>query len=477
MEIGNAKLAFGLAVKVFDDMLKALHERDVLPRELEMEEEVTIVDQLKATVFLLVEFDPPEFGLHFDPETSNPYTRLDLRGRITPRIGFAGKTSPNLFTIDFSMGIKLAFILFPRGGRAPLVGLDYAGVEYVSDPLEVNFVERYLQTEKVQNALEIVKLDVLTPVVNVLKEACYFNTPIDQKPSNQLFPVRMQLMAGEGSSKDAIGLFIGLPGMDMLVGNIPSIVPSYSELVMHISDEIADKMKENGKNKLENFIKGFSSTLEVSKFELSIDDDQIDIEAKITENATDSSGTISGYFHFRHVPGMETMFMDGSNIDIDIELPWWMDLLAFLIPPIDDAIRYVEQEVPDLLQKTVTVMINGVLGKIKKALTFDDLALEGAPVAIYTHDIALENNSITAYIQILIQPIAEHLKSASYSTVLNHFVFYTLESGRKFYREDLARFMGQGLIIVPGYHPVKGTYLRANPDNKEKNNLTYRWGR
>ena len=56
-------------------------------------------------------------------------------------------------------------------------------------------------------------------------------------------------------------------------------------------------------------------------------------------------------------------------------------------------------------------------------------------------------------------------------------MIFNLESGRRFATEDLAKFMRQGLVTVPGYHEVGEKYIRANPDETERNNLLENFGR
>lgn len=476
MDIGNAKLAFGLSIKLFDDILKGLHEKNVIPQQIELEQGINIVDQVNARIFLNVNLDPPNFYL--DTQSADePYTRLEISGRVTPKIAFADEISPDLFTIDFYAAVRLNINLRKITGMAPVITLEYGGAVYMSDPFEKKFIDDIFNTAEIKNAIESIQLDVLKPVINGLSEIYYFGKPQSERPRIDIFPVTMQLEYGTGNHTPAITLFIGTPDTTMNIESIgASIVPTYSEFMIHVGQELIERVKEKGKAKIEEMIKSFSS-VELTNYVFEVNNNQVDISARIDETETGSYATMDGYFHFRHVPGMETMFIDGSQVRVDVELPWWLDFIAFFVDDLEDAIRYAEQDVPDIMQDTVKTLVNDFMAKLDDSLQLEGLEFEGVPIEVYPQEIALHNNSITANIQILIQPRTEYLKNASYGKRLKKFIYFELESGRKYYVEDLAKFMEKGLITIPNYHQVGGKYLRANPDGKDDNNLEYVWGR
>lgn len=476
MDIGNAKLAFGLSINLFDDILKGLHAKNVFPKQLEVEQEINIIDKLNATIFLTVDNDPPNFYL--DTQTAGePYTRLEISGRVTPKIAFAGETSPDLFTIEFSAAVRVNIKLRKITGMAPVIFLEYGGAVFMSDPFEKKFIDDIFNKEEVKRAIESVQLDVLKPIIEGLSDVYYFGKPESERPRIDIFPVAMQLQYSNGINAPAITLFIGTPDDPMNKDAFGvSILPGYSEFMMHVGPELIERVKEKGKAKIEEMIKSYSS-VNLTNYTLEINNNQVDISARIDESNTGSYANMSGYFHFKHVPGMEVMFMDGSKVKVDVELPWWLDFIAFFVDDLGDAIRYAEQDVPDIMQDTIKVFVNDFMKKLDDSLQLEDLEFEGVPIEVYPQEIVLEDNSITANIQILIQPRTEHLKSASYGKLLDKFIYFELESGRKYYVEDLAKFMQKGLITIPGYHQVGGRYLRANPDSKESNNLERLYGR
>ena len=73
--------------------------------------------------------------------------------------------------------------------------------------------------------------------------------------------------------------------------------------------------------------------------------------------------------------------------------------------------------------------------------------------------------------QVLVSARTMRLVSGEYSKKLRRFVIFELEDGRRFRAQELARLMATGKITVPGFHQVRQSYLRANPDDAEANNL------
>lgn len=478
MDIGNAKIAFGISFKMIDDMLKAFHHKNVFPQKLDFDHEIEIMQNITATVHIMVDIHQPHYNMHLPDDGLNPYGLLHLSGDARFQITFAGETSPELFTIPFSTGVRLTPDLRHKDGVAPFVRLHYEGVDYVSEPFATSFVSNIMNSSEIQGVLDEFKLDVVEPIIDALETVYYFNDPPDQKPGPDDYNVQLKLMQKHSGHTEAIGLFVNLPGS--LLDNIPaqSIVPKKSEVMMHIPPGMIQIMVDRGKNKLQDWIEDFSDTIKVTELSLSLDDNRIVVNGKVKETTTDSKGSIKGSLYIRHMPGKSKIILDGTEIDLDIDLPWWLDALAFLIPPlgfmIDAAVNIAEQQVPDLAQKTAQNLINGTLGKI----TLENLSVEGVPFEIYPDTIELEDNAITLNIQVLFWPLTENLARADYAPIFERFVMFHLETGRRYMTSDLARLMEKGMVNIPGYHQVGGKYIRSNPDTTSANNLLERfeWG-
>jgi hypothetical protein len=77
--------------------------------------------------------------------------------------------------------------------------------------------------------------------------------------------------------------------------------------------------------------------------------------------------------------------------------------------------------------------------------------------------------------QVFVSPIEDDVFSAHYSDALRRFELFRLASGRKLRARELARLVRAGKLVLPGFHEVAGTYLRANPDDTRANNLLQRF--
>ena len=74
-----------------------------------------------------------------------------------------------------------------------------------------------------------------------------------------------------------------------------------------------------------------------------------------------------------------------------------------------------------------------------------------------------------------VTPLALRLEGVMMSDVpfelLRQPIELELEDGRRFRAQELARLIKAGKVIVPGFHQVGESYIRANPDDVEANNL------
>jgi hypothetical protein len=481
MDIGNAKLAFGLSIKLFDDILKGLYDKNVFPNRLFFDQEIELLEGLPATVHVTATLDRPTFGMHTAPGSGTPFTRLDLSGVVSAQITIAGQTSPELFQIPLNAKVGLDLVLKPRSGKAPLIGLAYSGVKSVQAPLQAKYVDDLFATPQVAAILDNLQLDVLTPIIETLEDVYFFGTSAGQKPARDAYPILLALMKARPQYAAAIGLLIDIPPSTINVTTVPSFVPRSAEFLAHIGPAMTDLMVQRGADEVRAWLRKKSKDLKVTDIGLTLENNRVDVHGTVEHKPTGAEGHLSGAFTFRHGPGSPVMYLVGSDIDIDIDLPWWVTLVSILVPPVGfliySAENLVENDVPDIAQKRIAAMINNLLSNLASAVNFDGLSIEGLPIEVYPDRIELDDNAVTAEIQILAYPLIEGLKRADYSKLFRRFVMFHLATGRRYMTEDLAEFMAKGLVIVPEYHEVGGQYIRANPDNIEANNLLKRFGR
>ncbi len=485
MEIGNAKLALGVSLKLFNDVVVSLHQRNVQLRHVSIEEEIPLIEKIKAKIRMDFDIDPPALEYENQGANKEPVLLLNIVGKAKPKVTFAGKTSDVLFEIPFWASAIFKFVLRqPDPAKPPLLGLDFLGVKNVSEPFNDALINRLITETDYVAKIEEFQLDIFEPIISGI-EAVYFADPLDVNntplPAHGLYPVKLRHMYGGSGTVDAVGIFFGLPDKSLQVGLVPSFVPSGSEIYIHVGEGMLQSMVDKFKGDLQTWIESQSSSVELSKLTLKIQDNAISVSGNITETSIDATGSIKGKFHFRHVPGLKKIILDGSDIDIDIDLPWWMDLLAVLIPPLGmavyTAVDYVEDTVPEIGQKMIGKMFNGMMDRLAESINTENLSVGGIPIEVYPDQILLDDNALSIKLQILIQPITETITRADYGKLFGRFIYFYLESGRQFRTEDLVRFMNMNLIEVPGYHVSAGKYIRSNPDNTSGNNLFERWGR
>lgn len=459
MNIGNSKLAFGVSLKLFDDLIKSLHQRNVGLRRVSFEEELTILEKLNATIHVTVDIDEPELEYESQGANQEPIILIHLGGKVKPSITFAGQTSDTLFEIPFSASAMLKVaIRQPDPAKAPKLGLNYLGVKYVSDPLDDKFVNDLFNETEYVKLIEDFQLDIFEPVISAM-EAVYYADPLDvddsQLPSHGAYPILLRHMHSQSGTINAIGIFFQLPYETIDVGLVPSFVPKGSEIFVHVSAGMIQSMVDKFKGEIQTWLEGFADSLKVNWINLTIQNNAIAVSGKVTETETDSTGTVSGKFHFNHRPGLKKIILDGSDIDIDIDLPWWADLLLVIAFPIGivvySAINYVEDKVPNIGQKMIGDMFNDMMDNLANSINLEGLSVGGIPVEVYPDTIKLDDNALSMKIQVLIQPITETIVWADYGKILGKFMYFHLASGRQYRTEDLIRFMEMGLIKVPDF--------------------------
>jgi hypothetical protein len=460
-----------MAVKVFDDFLKDLHRRKRIPQTMRLEQEVEILSGMPIKGIVNLVLEPPEFRMHF-LDNGEPYTRLNLSGHVEITVASPNVESPPLYSIPFYIGIKVDLTLKYPAGKAPILGMNYGGIETVTDPFTPEFIDQNLSGTDIIKLIEEIEMDVVEPIVQALETIYYFDAAANQKPSHDQYPALLRLMPHHAGHFDAIGLFVDIPGSGLSVSYVDSFVPKSSDLTLWFTDSLVQLMVQKGKSELEEWISGFPGGLEVKKLELALDNNRILVDGKIVSHEYDAEGTIKGPIYFTHQPGNMYMHID-SDLDIDLDLPWWADILVFLTGSTD----LVHEKIPNMGQKMAEGMANNMLKKVSAAINLEGISIDGIPVEIYPDRLTLDDNCIKAFVHIYTYPHTETIVRADFSKLRGKFMMYHLESGRRFWAPDLARLVHQGFIITPGYHAVGSEYMRANPDSSEANNLLERFGR
>ena len=125
---------------------------------------------------------------------------------------------------------------------------------------------------------------------------------------------------------------------------------------------------------------------------------------------------------------------------------------------------------PNFLRDSLAASLGAELSLLAEALD-DDTPVGQLRIDSTPDSVQVAQGNMVFVAQILVVPLSAMLVAAEYSKKLRRFAIFELEGGRRFRAQELARLMASGKITVPGFHQVNSSYIRANPDDAEANNL------
>ena len=475
MSLLNSKVYIGLSTKMFDDLFKAYYVKQGFS-EFKVDKEIQLVestDALPVTGHLEGRMKRPEFSIR-ERANGSYYTALGIKGNVDLKISSPTAESPILHTFKIAADVIVNIVLKPQGNnKADKIGLEFGGLENVVSPLGREQVQDMVDQSGISAIIDGFELDALSPLIDGIEKVLFFGQSSSNFPPRHEYMTKVKLMKGGGSFTDAIGIFVGLPSDQFTSGNLPSFVPTYSEVSMTMSEGLITAMTENAKNELQDYIKGLASSIKIRSLTTSVNNNSISLDARITETNTDTKIDIDTDVYLSLVPGSTRIGLR-ANIDVDYDFPWYIDLLKVFMIGEDE---FLEEKLPNMAQNYIEDMANGMLGNLSKAIKLDGLSVEGIPVEVYPQELSLNDGKIDLHVQVLTYKTRDGMERASYSKSRSKFVFFTLKSGARYKVKDLAKFMNKNLIVVPGYHEVDKAYVRANPDDVEANNLLEQYGR
>jgi len=474
MNIPKGKVAIGLATKMLEQSLQRIIKVNFIDK-LSLKKSFPVIpgnDQLMLSALVDISLKPVFFSPH-RATRGTPFNRLNIGGSMRLRVASDTDESPVLINAPFEFVIVLESTLKNRSGQAPVLSLGYVSIEAVSGPFSSDFLTSFMLESGAKNALSTIEFDVITPLIAGLEEVLYFN--VASKPSHSNYAVALHKLEGASGVVDCFALIIDAPGGDVNLTNPKSFVPKRSEVIVHFSSGLLQHMVNAAKDSLKAYFEQSSSSVDltVDRLNLTVDNNQFYLDAKVTEHEYDASGTIKGPIRLQYMPGSFKMYLNMRGVEISIDLPWWADLVVWMLDYEDE----VHETYPNMAQAFAEQMANNAISQITNAIKLENLQLANQPLVVYPDFIELADGAITVYIQVIIEPIHETIVRADYSKLRKRFDRFYLESGRAFMFNDLARFMSQGLVEAPGFHEVDGRYVRSNPDNTEGNNLLSLFGR
>ena len=282
MSLLDSKVYVGLSVKMFADMFKAYVTENNL-KKFKVDQEIQLVentDALPITGHLEVSLSLPDFHLK-ERNNGDLYSVLTLRGRVELKVSSPTAESPVLHAFPIAADLKVTPILRPQNGNLPKVGLLYGGIENIDAPINALQMELAVQASGVVTVINGLEIDVLPPLIDGMETVLFFGQDEQNFPARDQYITHLRPMKGVGNTVDAFGLFVSLPGDPITVSNIPSFVPSYSDVSMVLNETMINAMVTNAKNELQEFIEGMANTVKVTSLTAVADNNKISLDVKI----------------------------------------------------------------------------------------------------------------------------------------------------------------------------------------------------
>lgn len=492
MNLGKAQAGVLLSIPLLEEYMRALRRIELIPPTMTFQ-----VNVFGANVDAVLALDPPEYRLAADGGTTK--ARLHLTGPIT----IAGKQ-----VLQLDTWVLLTPILKPDPDplKAPRLGFRYDGVDVSpSPPITDQMIDDEFQNPPMSTVIEGISIPVLGPLINNIGPVLFPQTP---PPAAGLWPAASKLMLGTGNDLDSVGVFVALPGEDPTPTDDQSLFPSLTEYGLVLSRTFMDTTLD-AQAKADEGDQG--GGIEVTKLKISMGDNDIRIDGKAKKDS--ATVTFKGPVNFQLIRGSTQFAVDASGINVDVDLPWWADVLRFVlgspfvtIPTFGivrilgdlvlatqgTSLNAIEAEiagVPSLVQGTVAGSMASGLEVL--ALGLNAISGVGEIEAASTPDQSrVIKGHVAVFAQVFLNKLTERIVDGTWSTRNQRISYLKLQGGRWFDASELARIAGMELIETPGYHSVKPYvrhadtttpeyvqgHMRDNPDLSKQDNLLERFG-
>ncbi len=487
MDIGDAKIGTVLSIHLIAEYLRGLQRIGTIPASF-----VTINSGVEFTVTLgSLEYEMVQSA------NAAPYTRLHITGSV------ASQNPPLVLPLD--TWVRLVPELQTNGGQpaeAPTLGFRYDGVDVApAAPLTAAMIDQLFAAGPVATIFTALNIPLLEPLIEGAGDAL-FPDPAITPPAAGLWAVAISLMPGDlgQNTTDALGIFINLPGEDANPNETASFLPILTEFGL-----VYGRGFLNARFAALNITGTVVDGATITDFTMEMGDTDIRVNGSATKDVADIE--FSGPMTAQLLRGSTQFFVDASGIDVDVDLPWWVDIFFFFAGPggilslglipifgglafeafkdktvsealaeVDAASGIVKSSIGGTFARSITNLAQalsnlGSLDELQPALT-----PEGSLV---------ENGNIAVYAQAFVNPITEDISDGTFSTRANRLLELQLNSGRWFTTSEMARIVDLGLITTPGYRavaphlrqgqPVRG-YMQDEPDLSKADNLLTRFG-
>lgn len=421
MDIGDAKVAVLVATHLFDEYFRALHRTGAAPPELE----------------------ETEFEVAHDSSTY--YTRLYVKGTVVLEV-----PGGDSIEADLETWVRMSIVLVFRPGQAPVVGLQYDGVDVPPDPpLTREYVDLLFSSPPVSDIIASVELDLVAPVITALSDHLY---PDEEPPPPDQWDVDIQLATRHGDFWDSIAVYVAEPNTLRALGDDESLLPELREVgIVHARDLVDTVFANSASQQVGLEIDG----AEITHLELVMLDDAVHIEGGAEKDGAEV--TFAGPLRIQLLMG--TDIFDVDAFEVEVNLPWFAFFLGplggfvtmGLGPLIGEFVLLGEgtsteevlpqvRAIPGMVRGGITDVLAKELAALVEGLHVDG-ALGGLDADSTTWDSKVEDGAIAVFAQVFLNPFTARITRGYYNRSLRRLTRLRLAGGRWFSSAELARLV------------------------------------
>ena len=482
IDLGGAAAGAAIAISVLDDYMQELYRIGRIPSSVALTRTVG-----GASFDVTVLLGAPRFEMA-KAVGVEPYTRLQITGTL--QIRPAGQPNDPPLVAAFETAARLTLVKLPQAQ----IGLRYDGVDGTpTAPLTSADVDAIFTAPGVATMLSEIRISAAGQLIDGLNDSM----PGGGRAVDD-WAFELTLMPAATGTVDSVLATVAVLG-SAAPGLRESFVPENLGFAIAFNEWLLDLMLGIGADAQEGATVGGAKILE--PLVLKMTETAVQVNGKAEREVTifpNVNVSFAGPMHPFLVRGTTVLGFDMDDVEVEIDqsdvifytvFKWFVTVLAgaLLFTPFgsltitgivlwatavqaawnaDVKIGNAPNVVRDSLAASLGAGLSRLAENLDDETTVGQLRVDSTPDSMQ-----VASGNMVFFAQVLVRPLSAMLVSAEYSTKLRRFAIFELEGGRRFRAQELARMMATGKITVPGFHQVRSSYLRANPDNVAANNL------
>lgn len=494
MDLGQVQIAVGIDWRLLDGMVRYLYRDGTIPVVTTLQNG-TITANLEEPRIVVV-----------NTSAGGESLALRMQGEFT--------LLPAQPT-DFFVLVLLEPTVVSVPPEAPMASFTINGIQGVA-PANMEAVIAGFAETIVGNFLQSIAIPIYEPLINALETAYFGDTPplmdqwslgfslghagiLEREHYEPWRPPYVDVLAVQRT----LVATIALPNEDASIPGDPAITPHGTGLQIIISKDAMNAfLAHSASQLLGKKINGAT----INSLTMAMVDHGIEIHGEAEKSVATISwdGVIRLYFHNYYIslktgavkktlgPFSENGYLEvaTSGIDVDVDIPWYVKLfqgvLSFL-GPIGWIINSVAIEpkleeaegAPGLVRNAlgyqVRAAFEGMVAGFSGISDPEELpfVMLGSDAWIAQGNYAYTFKAFGGYNEAQIAKIDYdkfQLPGAEGKSV----GYFHLDSGHKLAATEAGMLLKRGILDIPGYHGVRATYgfyVRANPNQQDKDNL------